>query len=241
MGLNAGTVTTTTYDNRGNPIVSEVPVLTHVDALASDPDYNVLLKRYDVNQEHLRKLQTSILEVEDRGFSWDKLLRFKGITFSSGGTFKLCFCDSTLLGGSTACRSEADYSVEVGTIHASGVSCLIAKPELQRVSCVPQFGPAPASLRCYKQYASPPNDAAPDRADHGRDVQDDDEGRWCRRCERVHEVRDDERGGGEGGPGLPGELGAVRLWSFPRAGVLRSDPPTARHTRCLRRSAGSAL
>jgi len=159
--LNAGTVTTTTYDNRGNPIVSEVPVLTHVDALASDPDYNVMLKRYDVNQEHLRKLQTSILEVEDRGFSWDKLLRFKGITFSSGGTFKLCFCDSTLLGGSTACRSEADYSVEVGTIHASGVSCLIAKPELQRVSCVPQFGPAPQSLRCYKQYASPPNPTPP--------------------------------------------------------------------------------
>jgi hypothetical protein len=156
--LNAGT--TTDFDNRGNPI--EVPVLTHVDALASDPDYNVLLKRYDVNQEHLRKLQTSILEVEDMGYSWDKLLRFKGITFSSGGTFKLCFCDSSLLGGSnSACRSEADYSVEVGTIHASGVSCLIAKPELQRVSCVPQFGPAPASLRCYKQYASPPNPTPP--------------------------------------------------------------------------------
>lgn len=132
---------------------------THVDSLAQDPDYKVLVKRSDVNQEHVRRLQTSILEVQDNGYSWDQMLRFRGITFKSGGTFKLCFCDSSLLAGSSACRSEADYSVEVGTIHASGVSCLIAKPELQRVSCVDQYWGT--SLRCYRQYAEPPRPTPP--------------------------------------------------------------------------------
>lgn len=139
----------------------------HQDSLATDADYSVMVKKTDVNDEngHLRqrRLQTSILAVDDLGFSWDKMLRFQGITFKSGGTFKLCFCDSSLLGSSSACRSESDYSVEVGTIHASGVSCLIAKPELQRVSCVEQWGKAEwgsTSLRCYKQ-GTPPNPTPP--------------------------------------------------------------------------------
>lgn len=132
---------------------------THIDTLATDPDYKVLIKRSDVNQENVRRVQSSILEVHDLGYSWNQMLRFKGITFKSGGTFKLCFCDSTLLGGSSACRTEADYSIEVGTIHASGVSCLIAKPELQRVSCVDQYWGS--SLRCYKGYASPPMPTPP--------------------------------------------------------------------------------
>jgi hypothetical protein len=139
---------------------------THVDTLARDADYKVLVKRSDVNQENVRRLDshgeatpTSILEVQDLGYSWNQMLRFKGVTFKSGGTFKLCFCDSSLLGGSSACRSEADYSVEVGTIHASGVSCLIAKPELQRVSCVDQYWGS--SLRCYRQYTEPPRPTPP--------------------------------------------------------------------------------
>merc|ERR1712216_475085 len=108
----------------------------------------------------------------------DKLLRFKGITFASGGTFKLCFCDSSLLGGSSACKSEADYSVEVGTIHASGVSCLIALLQAVR--------------------EPPESDAAAGRAHYGRDVQDDHGGDGWRRSGHVHALLDDERGGGQG-------------------------------------------
>merc|ERR1711964_62677 len=74
----------------------------------------------------------------------------------SGGTFKLCFCDSVLNGA--PCRTEADYSVEVGTIHASGVSCLVSKPNLQRVACTDQMW---GGLRCYSHLATPPKPTPP--------------------------------------------------------------------------------
>merc|ERR1719247_2099243 len=90
----------------------------------------------------------AILSVVDYGYSFDKMLRFKDIQFKSGGTFKLCFCDSSLITG--PCKTEADYSVQVGTIHSSGVQCLISKPELQRASCVPTYFGDGSSLRCYK-------------------------------------------------------------------------------------------
>merc|ERR1712118_69977 len=75
--------------------------------------------------------------------------------FKSGGTFKLCFCDSSLLADGV-CMTEKDYKIEVGTIHASGVSCLIADPKLQRVSCPPQ---AHGGLRCYEHMDAPTPEA----------------------------------------------------------------------------------
>merc|ERR550514_1114907 len=63
-------------------------------------------------------------------YSWSNMLRFKG----------------------SVCASEADFSVQVGTVHSSGVSCLLEKPALQRVSCVPQMY---GGLRCYANYAAP--------------------------------------------------------------------------------------
>jgi hypothetical protein len=80
------------------------------------------------------------------------MLRFKSFSFTSGGTFKVCFCDSTLLSKGSVCASEADFSVQVGTVHSSGVSCLLEKPALQRVSCVPQIY---GGLRCYAKYTAP--------------------------------------------------------------------------------------
>lgn len=88
----------------------------------------------------------------DIGFSWDKMLRFAPIRFTSGGTFKLCFCDSALLTAGRQCRSVEDYAVEVGTVHASGVSCLIGKRELQRADCVAQYH---GGLRCYRDRSAP--------------------------------------------------------------------------------------
>merc|ERR1712078_430580 len=88
------------------------------------------------------------LPVMDIGFSWERMLRFGPIQFASGGTFKLCFCDSAL----AACGSVKDYAVEVGTVHASGVSCLLGKPELRRASCTPQFH---GGLRCYRAIEAP--------------------------------------------------------------------------------------
>merc|ERR1719161_2358010 len=85
-------------------------------------------------------------------YSWDKMLRFKSFSFTSGGTFKVCFCDSTLLEEGSVCSSEGDFSIQVGMVHSSGVSCLLDKPALQRVSCVPQMY---GGLRCYANYAAP--------------------------------------------------------------------------------------
>jgi hypothetical protein len=127
-----------------------------VDYLAKDPTYNFMMRPKMRQLEGDRKLEATPLPIVDLGFSWGSLLRFGPIRFTSGGTFKLCFCDSALpLPHGKECRSVADYSVEVGTVHASGVSCLIAKPELQRAACVEQHL---GGLRCYRdrEAAEPP-------------------------------------------------------------------------------------
>jgi hypothetical protein len=132
-------------------------------ALTMDPSYKVLVKRefMDNNFEYPTTVtqasggaESAILPVVDYGYSFDKMLRFKDIQFKSGGTFKLCFCDSSLITG--PCKTEADYSVQVGTIHSSGVQCLISKPELQRASCVPTYFGKGSSLRCYKSPMEAP-------------------------------------------------------------------------------------
>jgi hypothetical protein len=151
--LNAKDLVTTPDTNRD--------ATTHLDNLAADPSYKVLVPRTfartatepaDGNEEiphdsELGPLPDPVVVVKDHGFSWSNMLRFKGITFQSGGTFKLCFCDSTLV---PACKSERDFAIEVGEIHVSGVSCLISQPKLRSAACVEQYyGASPKSLRCY--------------------------------------------------------------------------------------------
>jgi len=79
------------------------------------------------------------------GLSSRGVLHFPSIEFKSGGTFKLCFCDHTRL--DQPCAKPEDFAIEVGTVHASGVSCLVAQPRLQRVDCAAQR--ADSGLRCY--------------------------------------------------------------------------------------------
>jgi hypothetical protein len=134
---------------------------SHEDNLAQDPHYDLYIKKDDDNDEQAgktRKLQTEakareLMPSVDLGFSWEEMLRFKDIQFKSGGTFKLCFCDSSLLPGvGRVCATERDYTIEVGMIHSSGVSCLISNPQLQRVSCTPQMH---GGLRCYSFMDAP--------------------------------------------------------------------------------------
>merc|ERR1719353_1325470 len=101
---------------------------------------------------------TPLLPPKDLGYSWSELLRFKDLTFTTGGTFKLCFCDSTLLAGTaTPCLTKKDYAVEVGKVHSSGVSCLLSQPKLQRAACVTmEHGADPKPLRCYSGIPVPP-------------------------------------------------------------------------------------
>lgn len=121
-------------------------------ATASDGSYNLLIKTTDPNDEQtfapMRKLQT-INVMED--YSWDKMLRFKPLKIATGGTFKVCFCDSTLVPGGV-CSTEKDFNVQVGLLHSSGVSCLLEKPSLHRVTCKEQRW---GGLRCYQQYSAP--------------------------------------------------------------------------------------
>jgi len=137
--------------------------LNHVDAcglhqdelaLASDKSYNLLIKTTDPNDEQthapMRKLQDPAVNVME-DYSWDKMLRFKPLKIATGGTFKVCFCDSTLVPGGV-CKSEKDFNVQVGLLHSSGVSCLLEKPSLQRVTCKEQRW---GGLRCYQQYSAP--------------------------------------------------------------------------------------
>merc|ERR1719409_390698 len=89
------------------------------------------------------------------GISWGEILRFKGLAFASGGKFKACFCDYETLaqGTASACATAADYKVEIGTVHVSGVSCLIEEKKFQRGVCVEQFH---GGLRCYPTRADVP-------------------------------------------------------------------------------------
>jgi hypothetical protein len=137
---------------------------SHEDALYTDANYAILFKRADPNDEQVgrgnqhdpdARRARSLLAAPEMGFSWDQMLRFKGLQFSSGGRFKLCFCDSEI---HSSCNKAADYGVEVGEVHVSGVSCLVENPRLQRVACASQFH---GGLRCYPRVESAPMPTEP--------------------------------------------------------------------------------
>jgi hypothetical protein len=62
--------------------------------------------------------------------STSSVLRFSPVRFPEGGTFKVCFCDTEAHPG-TFCNTTADFSLEVGTVHVSGVGCLLEDPRLR--------------------------------------------------------------------------------------------------------------
>ena len=43
----------------------------------------------------------------------------------SPGTYKVCFCDAER---AAPCASWSDYSIDAGTLHVSGVACLLSVP-----------------------------------------------------------------------------------------------------------------
>merc|ERR1712139_493293 len=49
------------------------------------------------------------------------------------------------------CKFATDYKIEIGTVHVSGVSCLVKESKFQRGTCVEQFylRGLPSGLRCY--------------------------------------------------------------------------------------------
>jgi len=101
-------------------------------------------------------------------YSYDSKLIFQNYTFPSGGTFKVCGCDSSnqFSDQATFCRTKADYKIEIGKIHVSGVSCLVNQHKFQRGCCQQQValeGGESSGLRCYSDACPtipPPTPAA---------------------------------------------------------------------------------
>jgi hypothetical protein len=124
---------------QGQTTIADAQYSIYVSGTASDDNSRRLGRQLTAAQ--VRKL----LAAEDPGISWGDILRFKDITFTSAGEFKLCFCDSDLASGKM-CHEPADYSVEIGKIHATGLQCLLSNPKMTRGQCVSQhYG----GLRCY--------------------------------------------------------------------------------------------
>mmetsp|Transcript_6707 Transcript_6707/g.15096 ORF Transcript_6707/g.15096 Transcript_6707/m.15096 type:complete len:1288 (-) Transcript_6707:69-3932(-) len=146
------------------------------DLIIADPNYKLVVKQEDVVDAGGDAGTTSVLpdgarpnvlrSELDYAFSWSQLLRYRGVTFTTGGTFKLCFCDSASLGGAS-CGALADYGVEVGQIHVSGVACLLQNPKFRKSVCCRQYWPLPVesngrtgtrgTYRCYKNLRSCPS------------------------------------------------------------------------------------
>jgi len=91
-----------------------------------------------------------LLVAEDPGISFGTLLRFRELKILAGGEFKLCFCDSALLSDNQVCSKTSHYSIEIGSIHSTGLQCLLSNEKLTKGTCVSQFY---GGLRCYDDEA----------------------------------------------------------------------------------------
>ena len=102
-----------------------------------------------VDIPHLKVDQPVLNRMDfDLGLSWTEIARYKGLMFNSAGTFKLCWCDSAAHG---SCVAKEDYTIEVGKIHVSGVSCLISDTRFRAMDCRSHFH---GGLSCYTESIS---------------------------------------------------------------------------------------
>jgi len=142
-------------------------------ALADDANYKWLVRQADADILAAAGAppvpDTVAVVQQDLGWSWEHMLRFFPVEFSTAGTYKVCFCDAEIVGGT--CRTEADYLIEIGTVHVSGVSCLLQDRYMQKAACCRQYWPAPASsngrggtdgtFRCYRGLRTCPEVTLP--------------------------------------------------------------------------------
>lgn len=101
--------------------------------LGSSLAYKFLVK----DGSYGRRLQE---DTRGYGLSDDEVLRFQPVSFTTGGSYKVCFCDSSLLpAGQEHCLAESDYDIHAGDLVVSGVSCLLAKEDFRRRTCYSMF------------------------------------------------------------------------------------------------------
>jgi len=100
--------------------------------LGSSLSYKFLVK-----DGYTRKLTA---DTRGYGLSDGEVLRYKPVTFTTGGSYKVCFCDSSLLpAGQEHCLGESDYDIHAGDLVVSGVSCLLANQDFRRRTCYDMF------------------------------------------------------------------------------------------------------
>jgi len=98
--------------------------------------------------------------LNDWPFSWDQLLRFPTLSFNTGGTFKVCYCNHARAPGKV-CNSVDDFDIEVGLVHSSGVSCLLTDSRFTSADCETHLY---GGMRCYSgDTATPTHLEAPTR------------------------------------------------------------------------------
>lgn len=73
--------------------------------------------------------------VSPSGSSTAWVLRFTSLQLPAG-TFRACFCDSAVAG---TCRSAADFGVDLGKVHVSGIACMLQEPKLRTAECYKQY------------------------------------------------------------------------------------------------------
>jgi len=61
----------------------------------------------------------------------DGELAFGEFSFTQGGTYKACYCDTTLMSSlfpsrhDNICSDPSAFNIELGKVHVSGISCLL--------------------------------------------------------------------------------------------------------------------
>jgi hypothetical protein len=80
------------------------------DGVERSKDYNILLKA-----------PAQVGDATEAVFSTSTRLLFSNVTVPAG-EFKVCFCENN-------CRGPSSFTVEVGRVLASGVSCMLGLPQ----------------------------------------------------------------------------------------------------------------
>jgi hypothetical protein len=134
--------------------------------LVIDNDYSYITEKLDACGEAVRKLEDRTTTAEEKCIAMVgccfgagrcaecagnttegkvEVLEFGPVSFPAG-TYQVCACDAELgtdLG--SPCRHYSDFTIDLGTLHSSGVQCLLGDTKLARATCTEQSG---GGLRC---------------------------------------------------------------------------------------------
>jgi hypothetical protein len=129
--------------------------------MVNPPAYRYVQRRLEERRLVTSDADMSCLNVKegDKGYSWGDLLRFTPVQLNQGGRYRLCFCDYTL-SASGKCEEASDYSLDVGYVQSSGLSCFFDDDTYIRDKfCVPMYH---GGQRCFESEEDwPDRDAVP--------------------------------------------------------------------------------